>query len=215
MKRTTFIVAGLALVAAAYVGSQLLAQGQPQASAPAQTRIALLNISALFQKYDKAAFFKTEMENMVKPYRDEQDKLKKIIIDWKEALQKNPKLSNEDRKRGEDTIIQCTRRIEDLQKEMVSKVGKKQEDMIVQLYGEASNAVKAYAAANGFHIVLGYAEPPENELFHFGNITRKLQGMEIGGGLSPLYSAPGIDITQAVVGNLNLAYKAASAGGKQ
>jgi hypothetical protein len=63
--------------------------------------------------------------------------------------------------------------------------------------------VQLYAAKNNFQVVLAYVEPTTKDPFEIMNIMRKVQGMDMGGGLTSLYSAQGIDITLPVLEGLN------------
>jgi Skp family chaperone for outer membrane proteins len=210
VKRTIVLVAGLAALTAAYFGSHLLAQ-TPGQSAPAVTKVGVVNIGSVFMKYEKAKIFKAETEQILKPFRDEGEKLKKYILDWQSALQ-NPKsqLTEEQRKQGERTIIDCKRRLEDLDREARTKVGKRNEEQIVQLYKEINEAVKGTAAAQGFHLIFGYGEPMDGDLLSFMNISRKMQAMDMGS-IIPMHITGGLDISDSVVSNLNRGYQPASA----
>lgn len=207
MKRTIALVAGLATLAAAYFGSQLVAQtGAPIGQPPAATKIAVINIGAVFMKYEKAKFFKQESETILKPFRDEGEKLRKLVVDWQTALAKVPNpLTEEQKKTGERTIIDCKRRLEDLEREARVKIGKRNEEQLVQLYKEIDSAVKGYAQSNGIHLVLGYGEPTDQDLFSFMNIGRKMGAMD-NGGVIPLYASGGLEISEAVVQTLNRSY---------
>src|SRR5687767_14056132 len=84
VKRTIASVTALAVgMAGAFVGWQAYAQqpGAP-AQAPAQTRIAFVNVAFVFQKYDKAKTYKDEMEGQLTPRKVEVDKLKDDVIKY-------------------------------------------------------------------------------------------------------------------------------------
>jgi Skp family chaperone for outer membrane proteins len=204
----------LAALLAAFIcaGSRLQAQAPatppPVATvAPAVTKVGVVNIGAVFMKYQKAEFFKKETESILKPFRDEGEKLKKLAMDWESALRAVPnKLTDEQKKQGERTIIDVKRRLEDLDRDARNKIGKRNEEQIVQLYKEINQAVGSYAAANGFHLILAYGEPPlENDLLSFMNISRKMQAMD-SGSVIPIYFTPGLDVSQPIIDTLNRNY---------
>lgn len=213
MKRTMFFVGGLAALASlAYVGTRLSAQGTgtpAAAAAPAQTRIAFVNIETVFQNYTKAVTYKKEMEKTIEPFKTEADKLKAQILQWQKELGdpaslKDPKFNKE---QWEEGIKLYKRKLEDLSAQVGKIVGKKNEEQVVQLYQEVNEAVKAYAVSNGFHAVMCYGESTKLPAMGFENISRKVQGMEGTGCLSFMYIAPGLDISQPVTEALNRGYR--------
>lgn len=204
MKKLTIIAGGAAVLTAVYVGSQLLAQ-QPPISPPAQTRVAFVNIVTVFQNYKKAATYKEEMEKMLQPIKDKGERLRAEILKWQQDLQNDPKIQADPtlRERYEQGILKNKRDLEDLGREAQRLVGKKNEDQVVQLYKEVNDAVQKHALAQGFHVVLAYGENDKSDKLNFANISRKVQGMEMGGAIVPMYMAPGLDISLAVADSLN------------
>ncbi len=196
MKTTWMFVAALA-TGMGFAGA-VSAQGVPSAS----TKVAVINIGTVFSKYEKANQMKKEMQDLLKPIQMEADKLKKDILDWTKALEtvKEPML----RSQYENGIVYNKRKLEDLSREAQKKVGKRQEEQLVQLYKDVHTAIGVYSQASGFHLVLGYGDPPDLDPFSFMGITRKLQVMD-GGGLTPLWWMPGsnLDISAGVVTMLN------------
>jgi Skp family chaperone for outer membrane proteins len=214
MKRTFMIVAGLAaLCTVAYIGNRLAAQ-QPAApvQAPAQTRVAVINFLQVLKNYNKAKFYDSELEETLRPYRTKMEDLKKKKLEWQAYLQdpKNKGIPDDQRAAGERSIININRQMEDLEKEGRLVVGKKREQQVVQLYREIDDAVKTYARANGFHLVLSYFEPGNAaDMFSGTNIGRKLEGMQVA--CNAMYFADGMDISGPVVENLNRAYPGTAA----
>ena len=208
MKRTiAWMTASAVGLAAALAGWQAYAQ-QPGAQAPAQTRIAFVNVAFVFQKYDKAKTYKDEMESQLKPKKAEIDKLKDDVLKYTDALQKGAGLTPQQKESYEKYIVYARRTIEDKTKEMQQMFLKKMEDQTVQIYKEVDAVVRSQAAAQGFHVVLAYAEPIEGDVYSLPNINRKVQGMDLGGGVCPMYFAPGLDISNNVVATLNSQYAA-------
>lgn len=205
MKKITIMAGALAVLSAAYLGSQLLAQPQAPASPPAQTRVAFVNIVTVFQNYTKAKVYKEEMEALLKPIKDRGERLRAEIMKWQQDLQNDPKVYGDATKREqyEQGILKNKRDLEDLGREAQRLVGKKNEEQVVQLYKEVNEAVKKYALASGFHIVLAYGENSKTDTMNFANISRKVQGMEMGGAIVPMYMADGLDISLAVADSLN------------
>jgi Skp family chaperone for outer membrane proteins len=205
------IVGGLvALATMAYVGSRLAAQGTGTQAAPAQTRIAFVNIETVFQNYKKAKLYKEEMEKTIAPFKAKADTFKAEILQWQRDLAMDPiqqkNIKDFNKERWEYWITDRKRKLEDLGKEVGQLVNKKNEEQVVQLYQEVNKAVESRALANGFHAVLSYGESTKLPPLGFENISRKVQGMEGTGCLSFMYIAPGLDISQAVTDDLNRSY---------
>jgi Skp family chaperone for outer membrane proteins len=218
VKRTVAIAAGLAaLGVVAYIGSHLSAQAPSTAQAPAQTRIAVINLQYVVKNYNKAKFYQTEVDEASKPFVKRAEDLKGALVQWNNYVT-DPKnaaqLTDEKKQEAEKNITNIKRQVEDNQKEAQKVLGKKQEQQVVQLYKEISDHVKAYAAANGFHLVLSYFEPSNTvDVFSGANIRRKLEGMSIGATCNPMYAADGMDISGPVVESLNRAYPGTAAAG--
>ena len=199
MNRTIWCAAVLATLATFGLAGQARAQG---------TRVAVVNIGAVLTKYEKAKTFKAEMEGTLKPFKDEAEKIKKNVLAYQEAVQKTTDTKLRDQ--YEQALRVLKRQLEDLDIEARKKLGSKQEQNLIQLYKEVSDHIQAVANANGIHLVLGYGEPPDANLFTFMNINRKLSAMDMGSTV-PLFYHPSLDISETVIASLNRAYTSTSA----
>lgn len=220
MKRIIVVVTGLAVGAAVYGVSRLGAQpgAQPGAptQAPAHSRVAFLNVAKVFQEYDKARFYKAELEKVLEPKKNERDKLVTEIKAWKKAMQEepklikgNPKFDPKEYERYDKGVVGHQRRLEDLEHEVKQLVGQRSENQNIVLYKELYTAAQQYAVDHHFHVVVGFVEPTTGDPFSIINIMRKIQGMDMGGCVSALYVAPGLDISAGVVQQMNNHYRAA------
>jgi Skp family chaperone for outer membrane proteins len=218
VKRIIGIMAALAVGAALYGVSQVAAQpGAPAlAQPPAHTRLALVNVAKVFQEYDKARFYKAELEKAIQPKKDERERLIKEIQAWKKALQEKPELKKGDPQfnptefeRYDKGVVNNQRKLEDVERDIRQIVGERSEHQNVLLYKELYEAAQRYATENHFHIVLGYVEPTQGDPFSLINIMRKIQGMDMAGCVTAVYVAPGLDISAGVVDSLNQRYRAA------
>ncbi len=202
-KRTMLSAAGIAALAtAAYFAAQIGAQtgGLP----PAGVRVGLVNVGTVFNKYDKAKAFKEEIRKKAEPYKTQMEKWHKELVQYQDWLQKNdPRYKPEDLQKA---ITDRKRALEDANMAVRKLIGKQSEEQLVQLWREVVDRVELYGKQNGFHIVLGYGDPPDSkELYTAPNIGRKLQGMDAGS-VTPLYVAAGLDISEQVVQSLNASY---------
>lgn len=203
----SLLILGLSALVMALSGRSL------QAQQSAGTRIAIVNVGLVFNKYEKAQAFKKQMEKDLEPFRADGEKLKASYIQYADALKKNgPTLPTKDKEAYEQYLLALKRKMEDLDREVKKLVGKKQEDQIVTMYKELAGAVQAYGQANGIQLVLGFGEQPEGDIYTFPNINRKMQGMDLGCTV-PLFASQGMDISLAIVETLNAHYRASAGGG--
>jgi Skp family chaperone for outer membrane proteins len=213
VKRKMGLFAGiLALGLAVYLGSRLWAQA-PAApvQAPAQTRVALVNVVQVITNYHKFKTFQDELGRLAKPYKDREAELTKNLTAWETQLKK-PDATPQQKEEAEKQIKERKRQIEDNAIEAKKVLAKRNDEQFVQLYREVEDAVKRYAAPNGFHLVLQFNEPPNaSDLYNIKNIYRKLEGATATGCCSPVYVAPGLDITAGVLNLLNAGAPAAAA----
>ncbi len=211
MKRKFGAIAGMAaLGVAVYLGSRLGAQvpaGPVQA--PAQTRVGVVNMVQVIKNYHKFKTFDDELRLLAKPFEERDKELRKNLQQWTEAVAR-PDFNQKEQAEGE--IKKRKREIEDNALEAKKLLAKRNDEQIVQLYHEVEDAVKKYAVSNGYHIVLQYDERTNpSEIYSPINIQRKLQGSASTGCAVPVYIAPGLDLTQAVVSNLNAGAPTAAA----
>jgi outer membrane protein len=201
-----FLVAGFAaLIAGAYSSNYLFAQGGGGAPAPAAqagTKIAVVNIGEVFNKYKRAQAFKADLEATLNPYKDKGKKLADQIKNLEDELRK-PQLDPRTAAQYQDTIKAHKRTLEDMSAEIQRLLGKKQEDNLVTLWKEVNMGIDAVAKAYGFQIVLGYGDPMEKALMdQFPNVNRKMQAMDLGSTV-PLYVHGSADISGIIVQTLN------------
>lgn len=207
MKKSILIVAGVAImIAGVYYNNQHLTAQPPAGggAAPAQpgTRVAVVNIGLVFNKYVRAQAFKKELEDSVSPFKAKGKKLSDDMKDWYEASLKpgiDPKLKDQ----YEAGVRNNKRQLEDMQLEISKLIGKKQEDNLVTLWKEVKQGIEAVGKAYGFQVVLGYGDPMEKEVLDlFPNVNRKMTAMDQGS-IVPLYIHGSVDLSQAVADTLN------------
>ena len=215
MKKSILVLTGVAVLAAgAYFGS--LSAQQPAgpgatgaAHAQPGTRIAIVNVGYVFNKFDRAATFKAEIEDLLKnPKKDAM----KMIDDMKawDAESKKPGLDPRKKDEYEAAVRNTKRKLEDMNLEIQKLIGKKQEDNLVTLWKDVNMGIETIAKAWGYQIVLGYGDPMEKEMMAlFPNINRKMQAMDMGSSV-PLYVHGSVDLSKPVTDTLNSWFKQTS-----
>jgi Skp family chaperone for outer membrane proteins len=202
VKKITRGVTLMVLGLAAFAPAGLLGQAQAQATG---TRVAIVNVGLVFSKYEKAKFYKSELETTLKPFKTEgekiADQMKKYAAASKEKTV-DPKLKDQ----YEQYLVKLKRDMEDLDMRARKLIGTKQEEQIIILYKEVIGAIQAFAKANNYQLVLGYGQQIEGDLYSFANINRIMQGMDMGGA-TPLFLESSVDISQSIVDTLNAYYR--------
>jgi Skp family chaperone for outer membrane proteins len=178
----------------------------PQPAPVGAVRVAVINIGVVFNKYERANAFKAELNHEVKLLQEEGRELNGNLAVWQSALQKGD-FSAAKKENYEEKIINARRRLEDLQRQARSKLGKAQEATLLLLWKDAREAVKTYATENGIELVLAYGDPKESELLDlFPNVNRKMQAMDMGASV-PFFLTSRADISEAVAELLNRQYR--------
>jgi Skp family chaperone for outer membrane proteins len=163
------------------------------------TRIGLVNLSYVINNYEKIKTYREEMKKVIEPFSTKQSKIKGDA----EKLLKESKDENttEERKTEiEGELKKLQRDMEDLKNEFQRVMNKKQEQQAKIVYKDVEEAVRRYAKAQNIELVLHYNDATkEAERDAPANIVRKMQA----GACMPIYAAPGIDISEAILANLN------------
>jgi Skp family chaperone for outer membrane proteins len=205
VKRTILLLTGLlALAAAAYVGGRLRAQTTGAAPAPEpRTRIALINLLFVLEKYERGKALNEEMKLVAKPFQ-EKDQLKVAERDKMVKEAQDPKCTAERREQLEKDVRQIERQRQDNKAEYDAAMNKKSDESLKILYMEVQDAVTRYAQAHNFELVLHFNDATTRERYYSGPFIRgKMQPTVC----MPLYAARGMDISEQVVNDLNAAYR--------
>jgi Skp family chaperone for outer membrane proteins len=210
VKRTVVILASVsAMCVVALFGSRLIADppaGAPKTGAAAaapqpQCKVAVLNLSYVIKNYKKWTNFQTEYKSKLEGY-DGQLKTLKATLDQK---QKELQAVTTDTGMKE----QLERQMKDIQRSMQDKTddGKKalaemEAKQFSTIYRDVQDMTTRYAKSRGIEIVMHYNDgTTDAEINNPMNIGRKMGQ----GACFPLYTAPGVDISQDVLAYLNQA----------
>lgn len=181
---------------------------QAQAQSLPATKIGVVNIGLLFTKYEKAKLFKKELETELAPLKANAEKIKTAMQGHQDWLKRAAATDPVQKEKSEQAMRDGQRALEDLDLQARKLIGKKQETQLIQLYKEIHAAVQSYGQQTGFHAIFAYGDPPDQDLFSFTNINRKMQGMDMGAAV-PFYVQTGLDVSNDVLARLNAPYAAA------
>jgi Skp family chaperone for outer membrane proteins len=206
VKRTVLVLTGLlALVAAVYVGGRLRAQtgGTPAAAPEPRTRIALINLLFVLEKYERGMSLQNELKEIAKPFQAKETakaaEREKLV---KEAQE--PKCTAERREQIENDVKRLDRERQDNKSDYDKALAKKGDEALKILYMEIQDAASRYAGAHNFDLVLHFNDATTRERYYSpAMIQRKLTPAVC----MPLYAVRGMDISEQVVNDLNADYR--------
>src|SRR5438067_1089048 len=112
MKKLFFAIIFLAVS----VSSSTAQMKQEQPPQPGTTRIAVVNIGLVFNKYERAKAFKKELEDLIRPYQAK-GKALRDELDASEKELATPGLDPAKKERLEAAVLRNKRQLEDLQRE--------------------------------------------------------------------------------------------------
>jgi Skp family chaperone for outer membrane proteins len=211
VKRKAIIAtAGVAVVGALiYVGglwaqSSVTSVPARPAAAP-RTKIALLNLTYVISYYGKYQAYKEEMKGIAKPFEDQiKGKQAELEAFRKEATNPATKPARVEELQKQAKALQFE--METISGDAKSKLAKKAEGQMVELYKEVLNAAQRYAGSHDFDMVLQYNEPIEQGAYYAAaNVERKMGA----GALIPIHYSTENEISQDVLKALNAAYRPA------
>jgi Skp family chaperone for outer membrane proteins len=188
----------LLLVAALAVAGRSWSQTKP-APQPPRTRVALVNLTHVLKKYDKAKEMMGEMRAALAPFQKKDAELKAQLDKLDKLLKEQPEEAARQREQIEKEMTALRREIEDVQKEAKTTISAKQDAQLVTLYRDLREAATRYAKAHDIELVLHYSDADEAGLDNPINVARKMQA----GACLPLYAVPRLDITDDVLEILN------------
>jgi Skp family chaperone for outer membrane proteins len=209
VKRTVIILTGLAtLGVAAYIGSRLHAQEQPQiqptaGTTPApvvapRTKMAIMNLLGVIQNYDKWKDFQRNYEGYVQQFKKEAEKIQQDGLALKSQLEKATDDATKNKCNDQLKVLQ--RQFQDREDQYKRELSKYQDEVVVQIYREIEDAVRVYARANDIELVMHYNEMlTPSEIHHPTNVKRKLSNPAC----LPIYSVAGMDVTSQITEMLN------------
>jgi len=206
VKRTFVLVAGaIVLGLAALVGNRLTAQG-PAAATPPTTKIALINMTEVVNKYEKWKVFKDQIKGVATAYDTKFQQLKKQM-ETEAAKAQNQTAPAAEREHAEKEIKRLRNEISDLNDEAKKVVGEKQAEQLKAIYIEVQGLAERTAKVRSYDMVLQYNDPFTADPNGMLSLQRKMTS----DAFLPLYVAQGMDITNEVIQSLNTWYQQTSA----
>lgn len=211
MKRTfAFAAAALVLGVTAYGAGQLTAQGtnQPAPASLLRGKVGVFNMSEVIKNYKRWQDFEQQRTSGLKEQQGKFEKFKGDIVAKQTELAKVAATDTASRDRIEREIKTIQRQATELQEDLQRQYQKWEQDQVTLIYKEIETVSADIARTYQVELILHYTDPVKpDEKYHPMNLARKLQSS----GITPIYMAPGIDISNWILENLNKRYTASSA----
>jgi Skp family chaperone for outer membrane proteins len=181
---------------------------QSQTSPTKKTsRLAIVQVALVMEKYEKAAQFKKEIQAIRAPFNKKMQGLRDDISKWQAAIDEL------DFSRGSKADLQAKietaqAEVKKLKNDCEAITEKKKSEAMPGLWKDMQDAIKTMAAENKLDMVLGYGDAMDERSRNltganlFAAINRKMQAMDDGNSV-PLYQAAKSDATAAVIELLN------------
>jgi Skp family chaperone for outer membrane proteins len=186
------------------VAGRTSSQPRPAPQAP-RTRVALLNLAQVFKHYQKVITYTAQNKKIIQPYEEKIRDHKHHIEVLTMELERND-LAEAKRAEYEKKRKDCQRRLEEVDHEAKTLLARRNEEQLVIVYKEVTDASNRHARAQEIDLVMHYSDSPVEDPEHFNvaNVNRKIQAR----GLVPVSFTPGMDITKAILADLNDRYRA-------
>lgn len=167
-------------------------------SPPPATKIGVVNIGYVLTKYNKAIIMKKELELDLEPYKAEAKKISDIMKQHQERLEKSGKLQQAEAESSAKAVRAGQRALEDLDRQVRTLIGKKQESQIVALHKDIHSAVQMHSQHNGFHMIFAFSELSDLDKFSSQSVDQKWKLLDWGAAI-PYYVQPGLDISDEIL----------------
>jgi Skp family chaperone for outer membrane proteins len=163
------------------------------------TKVAMIDISEVFEKYSRAIEFREDLEDLLQPYKDKAARVRNEIV-WLENATSTNGFPAWVQIGCQHLIQKHQTSLEHLDRECVKAISARREDNDVLIWNDIKMCSEAVAKAYGFQIVLGYRKTKRSEssrLFHFSDSLNF-------GGTHPFFILRNVDITDAVATSLDI-----------
>lgn len=161
-------------------------------------KIGIVDISRVFEKYQKRIDLDQELKGQEKGFQDEINKKRKEIIDLDEETQLLD-LGSESRGKNENLLERKNVELEGYAKFAERQLLKKYKDFFENVYQEVVQKVEEIGKQNNFDLIIK-KEEPNLESGQISDLQFKI------GIRTVLYHSESVDITLDVIDNLNASY---------
>jgi Skp family chaperone for outer membrane proteins len=161
-------------------------------------KIGIVDISGVFEKYDKRTDLDQGLKDLEKELQDEINKKRKEMIDLNEETQLLD-LGSETRRKNEDMLERKNVELEGYAKFAERQLLKRYKAFFEQIYGEVVKKVEEIGESEGYDLIIKKEEPELN--------SGQISDLQFKIGIrTVLYHSKAADITAIVIEYLNSEY---------
>ncbi len=161
-------------------------------------KIGIVDISGVFEKYDKRTDLDQGLKDLEKELQDEINKKKGEMIDLSEETQLLD-LGSETRRKNEDMLERKNVELEGYAKFAERQLLKRYKNVVEQIYGEIVKKVEEIGESEGYDLIIKKEEPELN--------SQQITDLQFKIGIrTVLYHSKAVDITAIVIEHLNAEY---------
>ena len=164
----------------------------------ADFKIGVVDISGVFEKYEKRKVLDKELKELEKGFQNEINQKRKEMINLDEETQLLD-LGSDSRKKNEELLERKNVELEGYAKFAERQLLKKYREFFETVYGIVVNEVESIGEMEGFDLIIK-KEEPELKSGQMSDLQFKI------GIRTVLYHSKAVDITSKVVNNLNANY---------
>jgi len=164
----------------------------------ADFKIGVVDISGVFEKYEKRKVLDNQLKDMEKEFQNEINQKRKEMINLDEETQLLD-LGSDSRKKNEELLERKNVELEGYAKFAERQLLKKYREFFETIYGIVVKEVESIGEMEGFDLIIK-KEEPELKSGQMSDLQFKI------GIRTVLYHSKAVDITSKVVNNLNANY---------
>ncbi|MDR4496359.1 MAG: OmpH family outer membrane protein [Candidatus Scalindua sp.] len=164
----------------------------------ADFKIGVVDISGVFEKYEKRKAHDQQLKDMEKEFQNEINQKRKEMISLDEETQLLD-LGSDSRKKNEELLERKNVELEGYAKFAERQLLKKYREFFETIYGIVVDEVESIGEMEGFDLIIK-KEEPELKSGQMSDLQFKI------GIRTVLYHSKAVDITSKVVNNLNANY---------
>ncbi|ODS33215.1 MAG: hypothetical protein SCARUB_01695 [Candidatus Scalindua rubra] len=161
-------------------------------------KIGIVDISGVFEKYEKRKDLDQELKNLEKEFQNEINKKRKEIIDLDEETQLLD-LGSESRRKNEDSLERKNVELEGYAKFAERQLLRRYKDFFEKIYDEVVKEVEIIGKKENYDLIIK-KEEPELKSGQISDLQFKI------GIRTVLYHSKAVNITSKVIEDLNARY---------
>lgn len=205
MKKVVFCIVASFICLCLWLPNAIQAKEEGGIASPSKgLKVGVVDLNAVFEKYEKRKVFDTQLKEQEKQYQKNITDRKKELVSLGEKIQLLD-LGSEARKKDEETFEKKNIELESYAKFAEKSLTKKYKDYFGSLYTEVCNEVEDIGKREQYDLIIK-KEEPEMQSGGISELQFKV------GIKTVLYNSDSVDITNRVIDNLNKRFSQGTKG---